>query len=155
MVIHADYVRLCIQGDQLILTASTANNADKSFVGSLSAIRKALETGSLNVARLEQAITLVEDLITPNIRLLPSSTELKIAGPELENSFHLLPSTDGVASIEAVEWLFNQLADYVQGSPVAWRQRLAPVDAAVGLVVLREVMHHGDFGTVTLLKEVT
>jgi len=66
----------------------------------------------------------------------------------------LLSAGDGAAvPIESVESLFNQLADYAAGSPVAWRHAASPGRVALGLVVLREVMHHGGFRSVSLLRD--
>ena len=59
----------------------------------------------------------------------------------------------GGVSIESVESLFNQLADYAAGSPVAWRHAASPGRVALSLVVLREVMHHGGFRSVSLLGD--
>ncbi len=90
----------------------------------------------------------------PMIRSLPGSAELGVSGSELAEVLALLSAGDGVAvPIESVESLFNQLADYAAGSAVAWRHAASPGRVALGLVVLREVMHHGGFRSVSLLRD--
>ena len=90
----------------------------------------------------------------PMIRALPGGAELRVSGSELAEVLALVSAGDGVAvPIESVEGLFNQLADYATGSPVAWRHAASPGRVALGLVVLREVMHHGGFRSVSLLRD--
>jgi len=145
------YIGLQLEGDQLTFTAPTVS---ESIHGSVSRIRNALEHGHLTGARVEDAINQVEDLIMPMLRSLPASTELKVSGTELVQIFHMLSATDdSVVPIESVESLFNQLADHVGGSPIAWHQSVSPARVALGLVMLREVMHHGGFGSVSLMPD--
>ena len=90
----------------------------------------------------------------PVIRALPGSAELRVSGSELAEVLALVSAGDGVAvPIESVEGLFNQLADYAAGWPVVWRHAASPGRVALGLVVLREVMHHGGFRSVSLLRD--
>ena len=139
-------VGLRLEGDRLIFFDSTA--------GPLSGVRRGLEAGRLDAAALERAIAEVEDLIMPMIRSLPRTAELVVSGSELAEVLALLPAdAGGGVSIESVESLFNRLADVAAGSPVAWRQAAAPGRVALGLVVLREVMHHGGFRSVSLLGD--
>ena len=117
----------------------------------MSSIRAALAQGRLNEAMLESTIAQVEDLIMPILRSLPACAHLRVSGAALEKVFRLLPGRDGAAvSTETVESLFNELADCAGGSPIAWRHPSSPDDVALTLVVLREVMHHGGFHSVTL-----
>ena len=128
-------VGLRLEGDRLIFFDSTA--------GPLSGVRRGLEAGRLDAAALERAIAEVEDLIMPMIRSLPRTAELVVSGSELAEVLALLPAgAGGGVSIESVESLFNRLADVAAGSPVAWRHAASPGRVALGLVVLREVMHH-------------
>jgi hypothetical protein len=139
-------VGLRLEDDRLNFFDSTA--------GSLSGVRSGLEAGRLDAAVLERAIAEVEDLIMPTIRSLPRTAELVVSGSELAEVLALLPAGGGGGvSIESVESLFNQLADYAAGSPVAWRHAASPGRVALGLVVLREVMHHGGFRSVSLLRD--
>jgi hypothetical protein len=139
-------VGLRLEGDRLVFLASTA--------GSLSGVRRGLEAERLDAAALERAIAEVEDLIMPVIRALPGGAKLGVSGSELAEVLALLPAgAGGGVSIESVEGLFNQLADYAAGSTVAWRQAASPGRVALGLVVLREVMHHGGFRSVSMLGD--
>jgi hypothetical protein len=89
----------------------------------------------------------------PIIRDLPECTELKVSGSALENVFQLLPVAHGDdVPIELVESLYKELEGYAAGSPVAWRHTSSPDDVALGLFVLREVMHHGGFRSVSPLR---
>jgi hypothetical protein len=151
------YIELRIEEDQLTFVTSIDRDLNQNAlyqynVSSLSSVRNVLTQDRLTGAALENAITQVEDLIMPIIRNLPESTELKISGSEFEHVFHMLPVTNGEgAPIELVESLYRQLADYSVGSPIAWRHASSPEQAAVGLVALREVMHHSGFRFVSLL----
>ncbi|WP_345977546.1 hypothetical protein [Sulfurimonas sp. HSL3-7] len=146
------YMQLQLEGDQLRFIASTGSGPAQSIHASVSRIRNALEQGKLTGARVEDAINQVEDLIMPILRSLPASTELRVSGLELVEIFHMLSATDNtVVPIASVESLFNQLADHAGGSPIAWHQAASPAHVALGLVVLREVMHHGGFGSVSLM----
>lgn len=150
MTDQGDFVRMQLQGDALTFIASMHGGKTQSISGSTSSIRDALGQENLNEVKLESAISQVEDLIMPIVRCLPASTKLEIDGAELAGIFHLLPESNGTAiSIESVEDLFNQLADYASGSPVAWRQPVPATQVALGLVALREVMHHGGFSSVS------
>jgi len=149
---QSQHIRLRLQGDQLTFIDSTCGFHAQHRSGSLSSVRSVLEQGSLTEARLESAISQIEDLIIPIIRSLPKSKELKASGFELAKVINSMSATEGVAvSIESVESLFNQLADYAGGSPVAWSRASSPTQIALGLVVLREVMQHGGFRSVSLL----
>jgi hypothetical protein len=137
--------------NSLTFIALAGGGQSHSIVGSVSNIREALGQGNLNEQRLEVAIAQVEGLIMPVLRSFPAMTKLEIDGAELSAVFRLLSVNVGEAiPVESVERLFNQLADHVTGSPVAWRQSLSPEQVAVALVVLREVMHHGGYSSVSL-----
>ena len=139
-----------LQGDALTFIASMHGGKTQSIGASVSSIRNVLGHDNLNEAMLESAIAQVEDLILPIIRSLPARTKLEIYGADLTEIFHLLPENNGnTIPIESVEDLFNQLADYASGSPVAWRQPVPAVQVALGVVALREVMHHGGFSSVS------
>jgi len=151
---QSGYIRLQLEGDQLTFTAPTGGGQDQSIQGSVSSIGSALVQGNLTGAKIEDAINQVEDLIMPILRSLPASTDLRVSGPEVEQVFHMLSATDDtVVSIESVERLFNQLADHAGGSPFAWHQAESPARVARGLVILREVMHHGRFCSVSLMHD--
>jgi len=151
---QSSYIRLQLEADKLIFTASAGGAPDQSIHGSVSGIRNALGQGKLTGARIEDAINRIEDLIMPILRSLPASTELRVTGAELAKVFHMLSTTDdAVIPIESVESLFNQFADHAGGSPFAWHQAESPAQVALALVVLREVMHHGRFSSVSLMHD--
>lgn len=148
-----DHVQLRIQDSQLTFTTSAGADSVRSLSGSLAAIRTRLADGMLNEARLEIAMAQTEDLIMPLLRQLPASEQLEVTGSELAGIFDALPVSDGsVATIDDVECLFNQLADHAGGAAMAWPHALLAEDAALGLTVLREVMHHGGFRTVAVKR---
>ena len=140
-----------LEGDQLDFVAPAPGGSGYSHGGSVSSIRAVLAQGHLTEASLETTIARVEELIMPILRSMPARAHLRVSGEELERIFQLLPVNDGTAvSTETLENLFNDLADSAGGSPVAWRHSLSPDGVALGLVVLREVMHHGGFRSVSL-----
>lgn len=151
---YCEHVLLRIRGDELMIVASTRDGPDQHFSSSVSQTRILLEQEPLTEAKLESAIAQIEDRIMPIIRALPAHTELKISGFELERILELLPETNSSSvPIESVEALFNQLADYAGGVPFAWHHSLSPMQAALGLVSLREVMHHGGYSFVSVLED--
>lgn len=147
------YIELRVQADQLVFIPSVASGSNQNHQGSLSIVKKVLAQYGVTEAGLEHAINHVEDLIMPLIRNLPGCTVLKVSGSKLEKVFHLLSATSSAGvSIDVVESLYKALEGYAEGSPVAWHYDSSPDDIALGLVVLREVMHHGGFRSVSLLN---
>ena len=146
----AGMVQMLLDGGTLSLVAhgKPGQRAD----GSIAVVRAGLARSPLHEGRLELAIAQVEDLIMPMLRTLPPAARLEVLGTELASVVGLLaPDTGGDAAavpIEAVEHLFNQLADHAAGSTVAWRHPVPAASVALGLLVLREVMHHGGFDAV-------
>lgn len=148
-----EYIELRVQADQLAFISSVESGSDQNHQGSLSIAKNILARYGVTEAGLENAINHVEDLIMPIIRNLPERTVLKISGSKLETVFHLLSATSSAGvSIDVVESLYKALEGYAEGSPVAWHYDSSPDDIALGLVVLREVMHHGGFRFVSLLN---
>lgn len=141
---------MLLDGGTLSLVAH--GNPGQRADGSIAAVRAGLARSPLHEGRLELAIAQVEDLIMPMLRTLPPAATLEVFGTELVSVVSLLTQGDGggtgAARIEAVEHLFNQLADHAAGSAVAWRHPVPAASVALGLLVLREVMHHGGFDTV-------
>lgn len=143
-------VRLQLEGDELSFAVSLVSSSceyKRVPVGSIAAVRRLIRHEPVNAAELEAAIAEVEDLIMPVLRVLPSAEALEVSGQDLCVVIAAAsPAARGQpVSIEAIENLFNRLADVAMGSP---RGRLgAPYTSALALslVVLREVMHHGGF----------
>jgi hypothetical protein len=143
---------------QMLLDSGTLSllahgNTGQRVEGSIAAVRTGLARSPLHEGRLELAIAQVEDLIMPMLRTMPPAATLEVLGTELVAVVDLLAQGDGggtgAVRIEAVENLFNQLADHAAGSAVAWRHPVPAASVALGLLVLREVMHHGGFEAVT------
>lgn len=147
-------ILLKLQHDELALTRCTGAGPVPLVSASLAGIRNVLETGRLNGARLESVINQIEDMIMPALQGLPGSDELEVTGADFARAFGLLPKDEAVvARIDSIERLFNQLADHAGGSPLAWQHALPPGDLALGLTVLREIMHHGRFGSAELVTK--
>lgn len=148
----APTVELRLEHDRIGLgPASPSRTQDgPDMLSDVRPIRHALlDRGGPGSAELEQAIGMIEDLIMPLLRHRPRPARLVVSGPELESVLKLIAHREGEAvSVESIEDLFNQLADRVSGSPTAWRHPVPPEALAMGLTVLREVMHHGAFSSV-------
>jgi len=146
-------VRLRVQDDVLTFSALVPGAPPTNTTDSISSLRAVFGQGPLTERALEAAIARTEDIIMPRLRALPPKAELEASGSELADLGQLLSGGSGVAvSINAVEYLFNQLADHAGGSVIAWRHPVDATRAALGLVILREVMHHGRFGSVSFSK---
>lgn len=144
-------VHMRIAGDELRFWAAGSTAAPESapVAASLAVVRAVLRAGPTR-ATIERAIDHVEDLLMPLLRRLPATPRLAVDGDELLAVLRLVAADDrAVTSVEAVERLFNELADHAGGSPVAWRHAALPAQIALGLVVLREAMHHGGFREVS------
>jgi len=143
-------VRLRVQDDVLTFSALVPGTPPTITTDSISSLRAVLGQGRLAERALEEAIARTEDIIMPRLRALPPKAELEASGSELAEIGQLLGAGSGVpVSVDTVEYLFNQLADHAGGSVIAWRHKVDATRVALGLVVLREVMHHGRFGSVS------
>jgi exopolyphosphatase/pppGpp-phosphohydrolase len=103
---------------------------------------------------LENAIQAVEDLVMPLHRQIPAGAQLA----STDAALHEIASLSGVApseplllSLEAMERCFNRLAAVVEGSPAAQQGLPDSNPFAARLLILREVMHHLQFGQLLLL----
>ena len=154
---HDRFVELGLSTDTLTLRLVAAGQAVASHDRSLTILRQLLRKCPLDAMTVETMIATVEDMIMPPLRELPAIDPLVTSGDEPARVLGLLPPTGqdrAAASIEAVETLFNQLVDHVAGSTVAWHHEIAPGALALGLVAMREVMHHGNFHAVRLAADV-
>ena len=143
-----------LKGDTLAFSGSLQGGADQDVDGSVASIRHALGQENLNELKLEVAIAQVEDLIMPMISRLPANVKLEIHGAELVKIVDLLCEGNGAdIHIEAVEHLFNQLAHYASGAHVAWPHRVPATQVSLGLILLREVMHHIGLRSVSVIQQ--
>ena len=145
-------IRMQIAGDDLrfsVFENSGAGEARSVSVGSVAPIRRILRHEPVTAPELEAAIAEVEDLIMPVIRTLPAGGVLEAEGRELSEVAETLPSS-GMEQVplEDVEHLFNRLANVAMGSPAGSQGVPVTTSFALGLVVLREVMHHGGYQSV-------
>ena len=107
----------------------------------------ALFRGDIPTAlELENAIAAVEDQVMPAVRQLPGVTELVTTDPELcALAAAASVEAGGVLSLERIEWLFDELSRVVLGGPATGLPFAPTRRAAVALLILRELMHHGNF----------
>jgi hypothetical protein len=89
----------------------------------------------------------------PALRALPAGASLEGASRELGGIAEALTASGAgeTVAVEEVEDLFNRLADVASGSPASVLGLPASTGFALGLVLLREIMHHGGFREVSLL----
>jgi hypothetical protein len=103
---------------------------------------------------LELAIAEIEDALAPVIRMLPPNGRLTTSVPAMRDIAKAAsPKTigDPEIGIEAVEILFNRLADVASGTPAARLGIPASKAFAANLLVLRELMHHAGFASMVVL----
>ena len=151
MIDQNSALRMRFEGDALIFSASVRGGTSQRIEGSVSGIRNGIGPGYLTEVIVENAIAQIEDFIMPILRGLPANERLEIDGTGFEEVVDLLSDNNqAVISIESVEDLFNQLANHASGSTVAWRQHVPASQVALSLIVLREVMHHGGFSSVSV-----
>ena len=145
------YMELRITSDEISIIRLRGGKLDRNKIGSPANIRNLLQKDKLSWLNLEKSIELVENMIMPVVHALPKCTELMVSGTELEETCELISISDkSDMPIQSVEHLFSQLADYAGGSTGSWQYNSPPDHVAVALVVLREVMHHGGFMTVSV-----
>jgi len=148
------FVRLLLENDVLSFAILVVGAQPQIFSAPIARIREVLVRGNLTGQRLEEMIAITEDIIMPITRSLPAGANLEVCGPALEDIVKLQAAGGSAAiPIDSIELLFNQLADHAGGSAVAWHQAIDSSQAALGLVVLREIMHHGGFRTVSLERD--
>lgn len=145
-------IELRLEGmDAHFLRDSDDEDTRQFPIGTLARIRDVMHPGHVTASGMESAIAEIEDLIMPVLRNVGPAPHLRVSGPELERVMGILGSEDkgeGVP-ISAVESLFNRVADIASGAPVGQWQVATDPDFALGLILLREVMHHGGFAAVS------
>lgn len=135
-------VRLELRGDRIALAVPGKEALD---AGSYGAILARLRHEPATAGELEAAIETVEDALMPLVRSLPAGAALVASMPEIAKA-----AGHGKLDIEAVEALFNRLADVASRIPAA-RLGIPPTrEFAAALTLLRELMHHGGFASVIL-----
>lgn len=148
--------RLHVTDDRIALEIvdGTAAGAITLEIGSLQIILDHLRHEPATAAEIEAAIAKIEDALMPAMSALPARRCLLTSAPGARE----IASVAGLESpapirlpTETVELLFNRLADVAYGAPAA---RLGiPPDRilAANLLLLRELLHHGNFSAVMIM----
>ena len=147
---RATVTRLQFAGDRIALETPGSGTLE---IGSLQEILQLLRHEPATAAELEAAIAHVEDRLMPVVRLLPAERRLATSASEVRG-IAKAAGLDNAAELttEAVELMFNRLADVAYGTPAA-RLGLPPTRAfAASLLLLRELLHHGGFDAVEILR---
>ena len=96
-------------------------------------------------AELEAAITRIEDEIMPRRAAVPGQTRVETNDPGIRDIARvagLQDATPLTLDLQAVERVFNALADVASGSPSGSRGLPEAPRFAATLLILRELMHH-------------
>jgi hypothetical protein len=129
--------------------------ADASLpLGSFTQLLALLPHEPPTAGELENAIAEIEDRLMPVLKALPAARRLSSDEALLhELAAHMTPPATTTLDIDAVERLFNRLADVASGLPAA-RAGIPPERAfAAALLLVREVMHHGGFPALALVRQ--
>lgn len=150
--------RLRICGDRVLLEVEKDIASPGSATldaGSLQRILAHLGHVPPTAGELESAIMQIEDDLMPILRLLPAHSQLATAAPEyweVVTVAGLGDSPEVNLDIATVEMLFNRLADAAHGIPAARLGIPTNRTFAAILLLLREVLHHGGFGSVLVMQ---
>ena len=101
---------------------------------------------------LENAIAIVEDEIAQARPLLPGDLALYTADAQLREIALLSGITESEAMVlsrEAMEQTFDRMASVALGRPAAQSGLPTDNEFAARLLILRELMHHLQFSTIT------
>lgn len=150
--------RLRICGDRVLLDVAGGIASPETATldaGSLQRILAHLGHAPPTAVELESAILQIEDDLMPVLRSLPDHGQLVTSAPEYWDVVTVaglggLPEVD--LDIATVESLFNRLADVAYGMPAARLDIPTHRIFAAVLLLLREVLHHGGFGSVLVTQ---
>lgn len=154
----APVTRLRVVDDRITLEVPGSDGSPGSSVldaGSLRAVLAHLRHEPATAGELEAAIAEIEDGLMPVMRRLPAHRRLETAVPAMGGVATVAGLGDEAVArldIATVEALFNRLADIAHGAPAA--RAGIPVDPvfAAHLLMLRELMHHGKFESVAIVR---
>ena len=106
-----------------------------------------------NALEIETAIMVVEDEVMPLRAQLAGGSALCSSDAGVAQIALLAGVSPGDSlSLDALERVFNRLADVASGAPVASSGLPADPAFAARLVILREFMHHAGFDAIRLVK---
>jgi len=123
--------------------------------GSLRSILQHLRHEPAKEDELEAAIAGIEDDLIPAIRSLPERRVLVTSAPEVREIVRVAGlggSSEANLDIATVERLFNRMADVAYGTPAARLGIPSGRAFAASLLILREVLHHGGFGSIMVMQ---
>mgnify|MGYP001485367522 CR=1 FL=1 len=150
--------RLRIRSDRVLLDVARSIASPESAThdaGSLQCILAHLDHAPLTAAGIESAIQQIEDGLMPVLRSLPDHGQLVTSAPEywkVVKAARLGGSPEVDLDIATVESLFNRLADVAYGMPAARLGIPAYRSFAAVVLLLREILHHGGFGSVRVTQ---
>jgi hypothetical protein len=103
-------------------------------------------------AELESAIDAVEDQVMKAVDVVPTGSSLVVLGPVAGQLAGVCRADDGGAtvSVATIEGLFQRLASESLGNPAARHGLPAGNAFVVGVLIVREFMHHLGFESVTI-----
>lgn len=101
---------------------------------------------------IEHAIEAVEDAVMSVRAQLPAGATLASGDPALRALARHAGLREGERfwSLEAVEHLFNRLADRASGRPASQDDLPVDGDSAARLLIVREALHHWGLGGIAL-----
>jgi len=151
-------IRLRIFDDRVLLDVTSGIASAESATldaGSLQRILAHLNHAPPTATELESAIQQIEDDLMPVLRSLPDHGQLVTSAPAYWEVV-TVAGRGGSPEVEldraTIERLFNRLADAAYGTPAARLGIPADKSFAAALLLLREVLHHGGFGSVLVTQ---
>lgn len=150
---HASVIRLTFDEAAFSLVVPHEDGSQTALRAPLVAARAYLRHAPPRASELEGAIAEIEDALMPLLPSLPSPRILQTDAPEIRafanRTSEPLGSTVQLPT-SAVEALFNDLVDVASGVPASHRDVPTDPGFALTLLVLREVLQHGDFDAVNV-----
>lgn len=114
----------------------------------------ALQRNSMPTAlQIEAQIETIENWLMPHLQsLTPAmrSLPLEVEAPSLRAALGANGMQPHVLGIDEIERVFNRVADIASGQPAQAGDPPLGAGAVAGLVLWREVMHHGGFASAVL-----
>lgn len=149
-------VRLHISGEEIALEVASAANAHSPIrlpVGSFPQLLEVLKHEPATAMEIETAIADVEEMLMRVIATLPKPGKLVTSSSVFCALAEVLGHATGSPvelEIAQVEEVFNRLASVAFGTPASHVGVPENRSFAAAVIVLRELMHHAGFVSVTL-----
>lgn len=145
--------RLHIAGDRTSVAPSPAGEGFVAAIGWDNIARDYLRHAPPTPPEMEAAITRIEDEIVAARAVLSGLRELETNDPhirEIAIAAGLADAGSITLDVQAVEAVFNRLANVASGSPSRSQGLSEAPQFAATLLILRELMHHLGFSSVTV-----